>query len=343
MTLRAIFLLFMLLAMVAAVPDGPRPITAPPSLPVHESAILVPPAPDGYGFDYLELEMTDHTGFVYEYLGDGVMSVTTPKCTVRFSFGMTGIYNGVPQIRTAMDYSWTWQMARSIAYNETGETALGYDFDFWANSTDPGLLWSIHFEFFALPGYDMKITHTITSALPLPVSSLQFWYIFDTGFLTERQVQLLDTVYCFDTLIDIPDNATWLWLQGACSFNFRDILAAGFPMGQLFIGDGAIIGVPGIPIVAVSVLLPDLLPGASVSIDPYFSGITKTWDAPAAGAASVATNWSPDGVPGTGDQHQVRCDFNQGMYLGYHQHLLRLHAGGRVHWPNPADRSSVHP
>ncbi len=269
--------------------------------PTPAVAEVLPAFEGGYGYDPATATMYDHNGFAYSYQPDGVMKLVLPwGYTTYFSFGLTGDYLGVPQERTALDYTWTWAVEAVGVTNETG-ALLGYDYGFTATSSGGAPGWTILFEFFQDPGVHMKVTHEVTNDLAAPLTDCSFWWLFDLA--------LTPAPYTIETAMGtvegplyqaIPDSVHWVRLSNEFQFDWRDALDT-FENGMAYIGDGSVIGLDGRPILGVSIDLGDIAPGATLTVDPYFSGVTRTWNAAADGYSGIAANWDPVGVPATGD------------------------------------------
>ena len=316
-------------------------------IPVSANAVPDHIASDGYGFDPLTATMTDHNGFEYSYRPDGVIQLTLPwGYTTYFSFGMTATYLGSPAIRTALDYSWSWATdseeftntwekeiyvppvydpetnTTTPGYyaNETVTDLIGYDYTFTASNLDGVLDWTIIFEFFH--DAPMKITHIMQNEFANPLIDAEFWYLFDLRDTPSPYVVETSAGIVTGPLYqEIPDGIHWVRLSNEFQFDWRDALIE-YENGHAYVGDGSVIGLDGLPILGISLDLGDLAPGAVVTIDPYFSGVTKTWDAGAAGYAGDAANWDPVGHPLVGDNvtfdgtSVYNCNWNLSVTLG---------------------------
>jgi len=276
------------------------------------------PAYDGgYGYDSVTATMYDHNGFAYSYLPDGIIRLTLPWGYVTyFSFGLTGSYLGIPQKVSALDYTWTWDAQVDERLNETG-ASLGYDYTFTATNSET-LDWAIELSFSAVVGEHMKVTHTVVNGYPNALTGVEFWYLFDLTHTPEPCVTTTLGTYYPPLYSVLPDSVTWLRLSNQFQFDWRD---ADYPNGHAYLGDGSVVGV-SVDILGVSLVLGDILPGGSRVIDPYFSGVTRTWNAGAASYSGIAASWSPVGVPATGDNitfdgtSVFNCNWNTSVTLG---------------------------
>ncbi|OGN87475.1 MAG: hypothetical protein A2Z74_04715 [Chloroflexi bacterium RBG_13_46_9] len=290
--------------------------------PMPASAQAIPSYSGGYGFDNETMTMYDHNGFAYSYMPDGIIKLTLPWGYVTyFSFGMTATYSGVPAIRTALDYSWSWAVDCVESFNTTG-VSEGYDYTFTAVNLDGVLDWTIQFEFSHQVGTNMKVNHILTNGYALPLVGASFWYLFDLANTPSP--------YTIETSLGtvegplyqaIPDSVYWVRLSNEFQFNWKDALLE-YENGMAYIGDGVVIGLPGLQILGISIELGDIAPGQVVTIDPYFSGVTRTWAATGNSYSDIAANWSPVGVPATGDNitfddtSVYNCNWNTTVTVG---------------------------
>jgi len=233
-----------------------------------------------------------------------------------FSFGLTGSYLGIPQKVSALDYTWTWDAEVSERLNETG-ASLGYDYTFTATNSET-LDWTIELSFSAVVGEHMKVTHTVVNGYPQALTGVEFWYLFDLTHTPEPCVTTTLGTYYPPLYSALPDSVTWLRLSNQFQFDWRD---ADYPNGHAYLGDGSMLGVD-VDILGVSLVLGDIASDASKVIDPYFSGVTRTWNAGAASYSGIAASWSPVGVPATGDNitfdgtSVFGCTWNTSVTLG---------------------------
>ena len=265
----------------------------------NASGSTIPEYQDGYGYDNETGIMQDTNGFQYSYQADGIVKMVLPwGYTTHFSFGLTGDYLGVPQVKTALDYSWNWDILVGECLNETGNLT-GYSYIFTATNDAGNLDWTIAFEFD--PNARMKVTHTIENGYANTLENVEFWYLFD----------LLGTAspYTIETELgtvegplyqEISDSVYWVRLANQFQFNWRDALVD-YENANAYIGDGSVIGMDGVPILGISLDIGSIGPGDAISIDPYFSGVERTWTAAADGVASNPSRWTPNGIPQTGD------------------------------------------
>jgi len=257
-----------------------------------------------YGYDSATSTMTDHNGFEYSYQADGIIKLVLPwGYTTHFSYGFQASYNGETIQRTALDYSWSWDATVIRTYNLTTGQYLGNDYRFVATNDDGAIDWRISFEFFA-NWSRMKVTHDLTNPYGVEFTDAKFWYLFDlSGTANPYVVQTALGTVEGPIYQDIPDNVTWVFLANQFKFSWQDAIEAGFSSDKAYIGDGSVVGLDGLPILGISIDLGTVPAYGTVTIDPYFSGVEKTWNPPAAtgGHASLGTNWLPVGVPTTGD------------------------------------------
>ena len=288
----------------------------------QDSTILAEP-PEyvlGYGFDPLTQTMEDTNGFRYSYQPDGIVQLDLPwGYTTYFSFGLTADYLGSPEMRTALNYTWAWDTVIGEALNETGNLT-GYDYAFTATSDGGNMDWEICLEF--SPTSRMKVTHTLTNGYAQDLTNVNFWYLFDLrGTATPYTIETNAGIVEGPLYQEIPDDIYWVRLGNQFQFDWRDALVD-YENGHAYIGDGSVIGLDGLPILGISIELGDIEPGGTIILDPYFSGVERTWTAAADGIASNPARWTPVGVPATGDNitfdgsSTFNCNWNVEVTLG---------------------------
>lgn len=272
-----------------------------PVAALEAGASFIPPYDGGYGYDPATATMYDHNGFAYSYLPDGIIRLELPwGYTTYLSFGLRGYYSGVLTQRTALDYTWLWASEAVPVYNGTG-APVGYDYSFTASNVGDALAWTIRLDFYQDPSQRMKVTHELMNGYPAAITGASFWWLFDLANTPEPYTIETGAGKVSGPLYQaIPDWIHWVRLSNEFQFDWRDALED-YENGIAYIGDGAVIGLPGIEILGISLEIGDIGSGASVSVDPYFSGVTRTWVAAADGYSGIASNWSPSGVPATGD------------------------------------------
>jgi len=270
----------------------------------------------GYGYDQATATMTDHNGFEYSYLPDGIIKLVLPwGYTTYFSFGLTASYLGVAQKVTALSYTWTWTATATAQYNATG-VFEGYDYTFRAVNSAT-LAWTIQLDFYG-DGANMKITHTLKNGYANALMGAEFWFIFDLTHTPTPSVTTKTGTYYPPLYLSLPASITWARLSNQFQFDWRD---AGWPNGHAYLGSGSIIGL-SIDILGIGVLLGDIPAGATRTVDPYFSGVTRTWAATGNSYSGIAASWSPAGVPATGDNitfdatSVYNCNWNTTVTVG---------------------------
>ena len=287
----------------------------------QDSKILAEP-PDyvsGYGFYPVTQTMEDTNGFRYSYQDDGIIKLDLPwGYTTYFSFGLTADYLGSPEQRTALDYTWTWDTIIGEALNETGNLT-GYTYAFTATSDGGNMDWEICLEF--SPTSRMKITHTLENDYPSDLTNVKFWYLFDLrGTASPYTIETSAGTVEGPLYQAIPDGIHWVRLANQFQFDWSDALAD-YENGHAYIGEGSVVGLDGLPILGISIELGDIAPGATIIVDPYFSGVERTWDAAGDASASAPASWDPVGVPATGDNitfdsGSYNCNWNVAVTLG---------------------------
>jgi len=270
----------------------------------------------GYGYDQATATMTDHNGFEYSYLPDGIIKLVLPwGYTTYFSFGLTASYLGVAQKVTAVSYTWTWTATATAQYNATG-VFEGYDYTFKAVNSAT-LAWTIQLDFYG-DGANMKITHTLKNGYANALMGAEFWFIFDLTHTPTPSVTTRTGTYYPPLYVSLPASITWVRLSNQFQFDWRD---AGWPNGHAYLGSGSIVGLT-IDILGIGILLGDIPAGATRTVDPYFSGVTRTWAATGNSYSGIAASWSPAGVPATGDNitfdatSVYNCNWNTTVTLG---------------------------
>ncbi len=286
------------------------------------STILADPPDytDGYGYDPQTGVMQDTNGFRYSYLPDGIVRLDLPwGYTTHFSFGLTADYQGSPEKRTALDYAWAWDTSIGVAVNESGNTT-GYTYTFTADNQDGILDWTICLEF--SPTSRMKVTHTLENDYADDLTNVKFWWLFDlTGTPEPYSIETSDGMVEGPLYAPIPDGIHWVRLANQFQFDWRDALIE-YDNGHAYIGDGSVVGLDGTPILGISIELGDIAPGATIIVDPYFSGLEKTWDAAGDSSASIPASWDPNGALAAGDNvtfdatSVTNCDWNVEITLG---------------------------
>lgn len=276
-----------------------------------------PRAADGYGYDPATATFVDHNGFAYSYLPDGVVRLVLPwGYTTYFSYGLTGTYLGVAQKVTALSYSWTWTADAFEAFDANGNLT-GYDYSFTATNSAT-LAWTIRLDFFSDSGQHMKVTHSVRNGYPAAILGAEFWYLFDLTHTPSPSVTTHSGTYYPPLYADLPDSITWARLSNQFQFDWRD---AGWPNGHAYLGSGSVVGLP-VDILGVSLDLGEVSSGETVTVDPYFSGVSRTWAATGNSDSNTASNWSPAGVPATGDNitfdstSVFNCNWNTAVTLG---------------------------
>ena len=204
---------------------------------------------DGYGFDPLTQTMEDTNGFRYSYQPDGIVQLDLPwGYTTYFSFGLTADYLGSPEMRTALDYTWTWDTIIGQALNETGNLT-GYTYAFVATSQDGVMDWEIKLEF--SPTSRMKVTHTLTNGYAQDLTNVNFWYLFDLrGTATPYTIETNAGIVEGPLYQEIPDSIYWVRLGNQFQFDWSDALID-YENGHAYIGDGAVVGLDGLPILSL--------------------------------------------------------------------------------------------
>ena len=274
-------------------------------------------ASDGYGYDPATATFVDHNGFAYSYLPDGVIKLVLPwGYTTYFSYGLTGTYLGVAQKVTALSYTWTWT-AEAREVFDSGGNLTGYDYSFIATNSAT-LAWTIRLDFFSDSGQHMKVTHSVKNGYPAAILGAEFWYLFDLTHTPSPSVTTNSGTYYPPLYSDLPDSITWARLSNQFQFDWRE---AGWPNGHAYLGSGSVVGLP-IDILGISLDLGEVSAGETVTVDPYFSGVTRTWAATGNSYSGIAANWSPAGVPATGDNitfdatSTFNCIWNTSVTLG---------------------------
>jgi len=294
------------LGIVYSAQDTDEPIRSS-SLPVYTG---------GYGYDVSTATMTDHNGFEYSYLPDGIIKLVLPwGYTTYFSFGLTASYLGVAQRVTALSYTWTWTATAIAQYNATG-VFDGYDYTFKATNSAT-LLWTIQLDFFA-DGSNMKITHSLKNNYPNALTGAEFWFVFDLTHTPTPSVTTRTGTYYPPLYVSLPASITWARLSNQFQFDWRN---AGWPNGHAYLGSGSIVGLT-VDILGIGILLGDIPAGATRTVDPYFSGVTRTWAATGNSYSGIAASWNPAGVPATGDNitfdatSTYNCNWNTTVTVG---------------------------
>jgi hypothetical protein len=228
---------------------------------------------------------------------------------------MTASYLGVAQKVTATTYTWTWTATATAQYNLTG-VFEGYDYSFKAVNSAT-LSWTIEVDFFG-DGSNMKITHTLKNGYANALVGAEFWFIFDLTHTPIPSVTTASGTYYPPLYSTLPASITWARLSNQFQFDWRD---AGWPNGHAYLGSGSVVGLT-VDILGIGLLLGDIPSGATCVVDPYFSGVSRTWAATGNSYSGIAASWSPAGVPATGDNitfdgtSVFNCNWNTTVTLG---------------------------
>jgi len=215
-------------------------------------------------------------GIIYEAMSDGYYKVTDRNNNSRFfGFAMSGKYNNNPFIKTVEDYSWS--------YAENGGVLTASN----------GAGWDINFDF---NNNRTKILPVITNNYPLSVTNAKFWVL-----MTIKNGEFLK----YDDEL-IYYNGEQFYKQGDLNslvpriemsnmiFSYQDLIDNGFNITDFYIGDGAIIGYPGVNIMAVGVTKNNgVFPsGVTVVVDPEINATNETSNASNSGLAYDADTFT---------------------------------------------------
>ena len=208
--------------------------------------------------------LTSHDGITYETSGNGIVTVNGSRY---LAFGLTGEVNSNPQIRTSMDYTWTWT-----------STQVGDDYVFHATNNDAQILWNQTWYFYKDFGSPMKIEHYLENNLAMSITDTQLFY-----FITVDENDVIrynDNTYPINNFIGVNDSfhrsgnfnneILSVDFNHIYDFNFNDLVENGFTVNEFYIGDAGFLDRPAIDVMAIGFtkgggIFPS---GFNITVDP---------------------------------------------------------------------------
>jgi len=187
----------------------------------------------------------DNTGLIYKLGTDekyiDVYDMNNSYIS-SFGFGITGNVGGTDYTYTTLNFTWTW----TSSFNETQAT-------FYGDNNNDAFNWTQEFSFF--PDKSMKIKNKLKNSLGQDITNTKFWYIQtinknDSIIWNGETYNLNETINLegeYDSLvpqIEFPDYYT---------FNYNDLIEHGFNITNIYVGDGDVIGTPGVWLLAIGV------------------------------------------------------------------------------------------
>ncbi|MEM0465477.1 MAG: DNRLRE domain-containing protein [Candidatus Pacearchaeota archaeon] len=176
-----------------------------------------------------------------------------------FGFGITGYINGNYYRYTTLNFTWTW----SGEYNN--QTKI-YVFRAYNNYKD--FNWTQEYIFYS--NQSMKIKNIIKNNLGVTITNTTFWYIQtidkDKGIWFNGTRYVNDTYEhgYFDSFLPLVK------FEDDYIFKYDDLLNNGFNVTDFYLGNGSVIGVPSVRIIAIGITKNNgnFSDGADVIIDP---------------------------------------------------------------------------
>jgi len=179
-----------------------------------------------------------------------------------FGFGITGNVGATNYRYTTLNFTWVW-------WQEQNTTTGEYVFKAWNNRAD--FNWTQEYYFYS--NQSMKIKNRIENNLGATISNAKFWYI-QTLNQTNR-IWFNGTLFNNDTYKtgEFDNLTSRIKFEDSYVFNYEDLLVNGFNITDFYMGDGGVIGVSGIRILAIGITKGNgVFPsGAGVTIDPTVS------------------------------------------------------------------------
>jgi len=215
-------------------------------------------------FSYEGGVLTNHDGVTYQTTGDGTILINGSRY---LAFGLTGEINSNPQMRTSMDYTWTWSVE-----------SIDNDYIFHATNNDPNFLWNQTWYFYEDFGSPMKIQHYLENNIASDITSTQMFYL-----ITVDENDVLgynESVYPVNNFIgsnsslhytgNFNDEILSVDFNSIYDFNFNDLIENDFIINEFYIGDAAFLDRPAIDIMAIGFtkgggIFPS---GYNITIDP---------------------------------------------------------------------------
>lgn len=220
-----------------------------------------------------------------------------------FGFGITGKVGSINYLYTTLNFTWTWS-------NQSNSTTGEFVFTGWNGRTN--FNWTQEYHFY--PNQSMKIKNRVENNLGVDITNAKFWYIQTVNetsgiwFNGTRFNNDTNKSGEFDNLI------SRVRFEDDYVFNYDDLLANGFNITNFYLGNGSVIGVPSIRILAIGItkglsILPN---GANVTIDPTITiGADEGGkDAYVANAGNANKNFGTNVLLKTGDGERSYLNFN---------------------------------
>jgi len=175
-----------------------------------------------------------------------------------FGFGITGNVGGTDYKYSTLNFTWIW--------SEVNFTTGEYVFRAWNNRTN--FNWTQEYHFY--PNQSMKIKNKITNNLGVNIQNTKFWYIQTVN--ESDGIWFNGTRYSADTYKSGEFDALLpkVKFEDKYIFEYDDLLNNSFNITDFYLGNGSVIGVNNIRIMAIGItkgssVFPD---GYSVTVDP---------------------------------------------------------------------------
>ncbi len=250
----------------------------------------------------------DNNGLIYRISGDPNKSYINlhdidNNYISSFGFGITGTVGAVNYTYTTLNFTWIW----SGEYNSTTQE---YVFYAWNNKTN--FNWTQEYYFYS--NQSMKIRNKITNNLGVSITNTKFWYIQtvdeNDGIWFNGTKYLTDTYKSgeFDNLL--PK----VGFEKDYVFDYADLLDNGFNITDFYLGNGSVLGVSTIRIMAIGItkgnsVFPD---GVTVIVDPTVTigGTNGGQDSYVADAGDADKNFGTATLLRIGDGTRAYLQFN---------------------------------
>ncbi len=159
-----------------------------------------------------------------------------------FGFGITGIVGGTNYKYTTLNFTWTWSQEHNVTTDE---------YIFRAYNNNPNFNWTQEFHFY--PNQSMKIKNIIKNDLGADIQNTKFWFIQTVG--AEDGIWFNGTKYNQNTYKtgEFDSLLPQVKFEEHYVFDYNDLLENGFNVTDFYLGDGEIIGVSGVRILAIGI------------------------------------------------------------------------------------------
>lgn len=218
----------------------------------------------------------------------------------KYGLVFTGKVNGTPRIFTVENFTWTWSKSNYTyiqeEWNETLDDFQNISYNvnvYTGNNNYPAFTVIQIFE--ANPLTTVKWSINVTNNLGVDITDVKVWFVNTID--ESMKIKFNNNKYSFNRSLPIHlsgnfDDIIPRLGFGKYQFEYADLIGSGFNITDIYIGDGNIIGHPGIAMVGLGVtkgnrVFPD---GYTLVLDP----VVTAWLSP---AQTCCSNWTnPDNV-----------------------------------------------